>query len=59
MAGGAARKNIIERGAFGDFEGILRVADDFFEAAEEKHVDANGWYGLIHEEIVTWVQKGG
>ena len=47
------REKVFDGSAFGDLRGIFAPAGDFFQTAEEQHLDAHGLGGDRHERIVT------
>ncbi len=53
IAGGINGEKLFDGGGAGEVDGILGVAGDFFEAAEEEDFDANGLGDGGHGGIVT------
>jgi len=48
-----ASEKRFDRRAVGKFDGVLGVADDIFEPAEEKHLDARSLGSDAHKRIVS------
>jgi len=53
MASGEAGEKLVDVRTRLEIDGFFGAADNFLEATEKKHLDANGWSGRSHEEIVT------
>src|ERR1700730_11886657 len=53
LPGGVPGEEFFDKRAFGDVGGVFGAADDFLETAEKEHLDADGWSGGSHVEIVT------
>lgn len=47
------REKLLDGSAVSNFYGILAPAGDFFQSAEEQHLDAYGLGSDWHERIVT------
>jgi hypothetical protein len=53
MAAGVTGEEFFDGRAVCEIDGFFRAADNLLEAPEEEHLDADGWGGRGHVEIVT------